>query len=44
MSMKFIYVSTGTNKETNKKYWTYHKSENLDRAINMYNSIKHTFS
>jgi hypothetical protein len=44
MSMKFSYVSVGTHKETNKKYWTYYKSENLDSAINKYNSIKHNFS
>ena len=44
MSMKFKYVSYGINKETNKKYWTYYKSENLDRAIDEYNSIKHNFS
>jgi hypothetical protein len=44
MSMKFSYVSNDTHKVTNKKYWTYYKSDNLDKAISLYNSIKHNFS
>ena len=44
VSMKFRYMSVGINKNTNKKYWTFDKSEKLDSAIELYNSIKHKFS
>ena len=44
MSMKFRYLSKGINSNTNKEYWTYKKSENLDSAIQMYNSIKHNYN
>ena len=43
-SMKFKYVSSSINKNTNKKYWTYQKSETLDSAIQMYNSLKHKYN
>lgn len=43
-SMKFQYVSISINHNTNKKYWTYIKSEKLDSAIQMYNSIKHSYN
>ena len=42
-SLKFRYVSIGTNENTNKKYWTYEKSEMLDSAVELYNTIKHKF-
>lgn len=42
-SLKFRYVSIGTNENTNKKYWTYEKSGMLDSAIELYNTIKHKF-
>ena len=44
MSMKFRYVSTGINPNTNKKFWVYEKGKNLDEAIILYNSIKHRFN
>lgn len=44
LSMKFQYVSTGVNKNTNKDYWVYAKSEKLDEAIIMYNLIKHKYN
>ena len=44
VSMKFRYVSTGINKNTNKKYWVYNKSEKLDSAIELYNSVKHKYN
>ena len=43
-SVKFRYVDIGINKNKNKKYWTYEKSEKLDSAIEFYNSIKHKFT
>ena len=43
LSMKFKYVSTGINGNTNKRYWTYKKSEKLDSAIQVYNKFKHDF-
>ena len=44
VSMKFRYMSTGINKNTNKKYWVYNKSEKLDSAIELYNSVKHKYN
>ena len=44
VSMKFRYVSTGINTNTNKKYWVYNKSEKLDSAIKLYNSVKHKYN
>lgn len=43
-SVKFRYISIGINSNTNKKYWVYEKSKNLDSAISIYNIIKHKFS
>ena len=43
-SLKFRYVSDGVNKSTNKKYWVYQKSPDLDSAIADYNSIKHKYN
>lgn len=43
-SMRFRYVSSDVNKNTNKRYWTYEKSPNLDSAIELYNSIKYKFN
>lgn len=42
-ALRFKYVSVGINKNTNKNYWTYEKSENLDAAIALYNKYKHQF-
>lgn len=44
MSLKFRYVSVGINKNTNKKYWVFEKSEKLDDAISLYNSVKHKYN
>lgn len=44
VSMKFRYMSVRVNKNTNKKYWTFQKSEKLDSAIELYNSFKHRYS
>ena len=43
-AMKFRYISIGINQSTNTRYWCYKKSENLDKAISLYNSIKHQFN
>lgn len=43
-SLKFKYLSVGVNKNTNKNYWTYAKSEKLDSAISLYNSVKHDYN
>lgn len=39
-SMKEEYVSVGTNKNTNVKYWTFNKSERLDMLIALWKTIK----
>lgn len=44
ISLKFRYLSVGINKNTNKKYWVYEKSEKLDDAISLYNSVKHKYN
>lgn len=43
-SLRFPYLSVGINKNTNKNYWTYEKSEKLDDAIRLYNSVKHKYN
>lgn len=43
-SLRFRYVSVGVNKNTNKNYWTYEKSAELDEAIALYNSVKHKYN
>ena len=42
-ALGFKYISIGVNKNTNKNYWTYEKSNKLDTAIDLYNQIKHVF-
>ena len=44
MALKFQYISTSINKNTNKKYWVYEKSADLDLAIELYNSVKHKYN
>ena len=44
MALKFKYVSVGVNNNTNKKYWVYNKSDKLDSAIELYNSVKHKYN
>lgn len=43
-ALQFIYISVGINNNTNKRYWVYNKSEKLDSAIELYNSVKHRFN
>lgn len=43
-SMRFRYESIGINSNTQKKYWVYNKSEQLDSAIELYNSIKYRYN
>lgn len=43
-SMRFNYISSDINRNTNKRYWTYRKSDNLDKAIELYNSVKFNFN
>lgn len=37
------YISTSVNKNTNTRYWTFHKSERLDEKIQLYNSLKYKY-
>lgn len=43
-SLKFRYESIGVNSNTHKKYWVYTKSQKLDSAIKLYNSIKYKYN
>lgn len=43
-ALRFRYVSIGINKNTNKNYWVYEKSEDLNSAISLYNSLKYKYS
>ena len=43
-ALGFRYESVGVNNNTNKKYRVYNKSEQLDSAIELYNSIKHKYN
>ncbi len=43
-ALRFRYKYQSINKNTNKNYWTYVKSEKLDEAIALYNSMKHKFN
>ena len=36
------YISIGLNKNTNKKYYVFQKSERLDKIIYLYNKVKHS--
>lgn len=36
------YVETGFNAKSGTKYYTFEKSERLDRIIDLYNKIKHS--
>ena len=39
-SMKEQYLAVGVNQKTNIKYWTFEKSERLDKLIELWNEIK----
>lgn len=36
------YISIGTNKNTQKKYYIFEKSKRLDKIISLYNEVKHS--
>ena len=38
------YLSSKINKKSKCRYWTYKKSERLDRLIEQYNKIKNRFN
>lgn len=40
-SMGFRYITTGHNKNSNCKYYMYKKSNELDCAIEVWNTIKY---
>ncbi len=42
--LNFRYISIGTNGNTRQRYWVYDKSQKLDYAIELYNSMKHDFN
>ena len=42
MSFRERYVSKGINKNTNTKYYSFNKSERLDKIIELYNRVKHS--
>ena len=42
LSFRERYVSIGINRNTHTKYYSFHKSERLDRIIELYNSVKHS--
>ena len=37
-------VTSKISKSTGHRYWTFIKSERLDRIIDLYNQVKHTIS
>lgn len=39
-AMNEKYISTGLNKNTNTKYWTFKKSDRLDSLIELWISVK----
>lgn len=36
--------SSKINSQSGKRYWVFKKSEKLDKIINSYNKVKHSFS
>ena len=36
------YIDVGFNAKSKTKYYTFEKSEKLDRVIELYNRVKHT--
>ena len=43
MALNEKYISSNVNANTKTRYWTFEKSEVLDKKINLYNSVKHKF-
>lgn len=43
IAMGMRYVEVSINPRTNNKYYSFEKSEKLDRIIAKYNEIKHEF-
>lgn len=38
------YIDRNVNKNTNVTYWTFKKSDALDKIILLYNKVKHTIT
>jgi hypothetical protein len=38
------YISTDINPNTNQRYYTFEKSDKLDKIISLYNEVKYKFS
>lgn len=38
------YISTDINTNTNQRYYTFEKSERLDKIISFYNEVKNKFN
>ena len=44
MAFNEKYAFTGVNKNTGVKYYTFEKSERLDKIIELYNQVKYSIS
>ena len=42
-SFNVKYLSAGTNKNSNTKYYIFEKSDRLDKIIQLYNKVKHSY-
>ena len=42
-SFNIKYLSVGINKNSNVKYYIFQKSDRLDKIIELYNSVKHSY-
>lgn len=38
------FLNVGINKNTNRKYYVFEKSEKIDKIINLYNQVKHSIN
>lgn len=43
MGLGESYISSNANKNTGVRYWTFQKSKDLDKKIELYNSVKYKF-
>mgnify|MGYP004578423823 CR=1 FL=1 len=37
-------MASRVNSNSQKRYWTFEKNEDLDKIVNFYNEVKHNFS
>lgn len=44
MSLGEKYISSSINENTKVRYWTFQKSDILDKKIELWNEIKHKYS